>query len=151
VLEVGTRRILHWNVTEHPTAEWTAQQFRSFRTGDEPYRFIVHDRDAGFSPAVDNVCGAALEEFREFGKVLGGTSDATAIEMASALGELDGPLLLRIFIEEGQRTALHLADLLQWPAHFPDVPQPAGLLVILCITGKGDSWLSRLRRGRFRG
>src|SRR5262245_18112854 len=26
VLEVGSRRILHWNVTEHPTAEWTAQQ-----------------------------------------------------------------------------------------------------------------------------
>jgi hypothetical protein len=24
VLEVGTRRIRHWNVIEHPTAEWTA-------------------------------------------------------------------------------------------------------------------------------
>src|SRR5713101_2047449 len=28
VLDVGTRRILHWNVTDHPTADWTAQQFR---------------------------------------------------------------------------------------------------------------------------
>lgn len=28
VLEVGTHRIVHWNVTEHPTAEWTVQQFR---------------------------------------------------------------------------------------------------------------------------
>jgi hypothetical protein len=25
VLEVGTRRILHWNVKAHPTAEWTAR------------------------------------------------------------------------------------------------------------------------------
>jgi putative transposase len=55
VLEIGTRRIVHWNVTEHPTAEWTTQQFRSFLTGDEPYRFEVHDRDAMFSPAVDDV------------------------------------------------------------------------------------------------
>ena len=55
VLEIGTRRIVHWNATEYPTSEWTAQQFRSFRTGDEPYRFVVHDRDAVFSAAVDNV------------------------------------------------------------------------------------------------
>ena len=53
VVDIGTRRILHWNVTEHPTAEWTVQQFRSVLTGEEPYRFIVHDRDAAFSPAVD--------------------------------------------------------------------------------------------------
>jgi transposase InsO family protein len=28
VLDVATRRIVHWNVTEHPTAAWTVQQFR---------------------------------------------------------------------------------------------------------------------------
>jgi transposase InsO family protein len=54
MLDIGTRRILHWNVTAHPTAEWTVQQFRSVLTGEEPYRFIVHDRDAVFSPAVDD-------------------------------------------------------------------------------------------------
>jgi transposase InsO family protein len=53
VLDISTRRLVHWNVTEHPTAEWTAQQFRAFVTGDEPYRFVVHDRDAIFSGAVD--------------------------------------------------------------------------------------------------
>src|SRR3989442_15682325 len=34
VLEVGTRRILHWNVTDHSTADWTAQQFRMVMSGD---------------------------------------------------------------------------------------------------------------------
>ena len=51
VLDIGTRRMLHWNVTDHPTAEWTVQQFRSVLTGEDPYQFIVHDRDAVFSPA----------------------------------------------------------------------------------------------------
>ncbi len=53
--EIGTRRILHWNVTEHPTGEWPAQQFRSVLTGEEPYWFVVHDRDAVFSLTLDNV------------------------------------------------------------------------------------------------
>ena len=53
VLDIDTRRILHWNVTEHPTAEWTVQQFRACLTGDEPYRFIIHDRDAIYSSADD--------------------------------------------------------------------------------------------------
>jgi putative transposase len=54
VLEIGRRRILHWNATEPPTAEWTTQQFRSVLTGDDPYRFVVHDRDTVFSAAVDD-------------------------------------------------------------------------------------------------
>ena len=27
IMEVGSRRILHFNATRHPTAEWTLQQF----------------------------------------------------------------------------------------------------------------------------
>ena len=34
VLDVGTRRIVHWNLTEHPTADWTVQQFRGVVPGD---------------------------------------------------------------------------------------------------------------------
>jgi putative transposase len=33
VLDVGTRRIVHWNTTEHPTAGWTVQQFRAMCAG----------------------------------------------------------------------------------------------------------------------
>jgi hypothetical protein len=41
VLEVGTRRILHWNVTAHPTADWTGQQFRMIVPGDKGHRFVI--------------------------------------------------------------------------------------------------------------
>ena len=53
VLDVGTRRIVHWNVTEHPTADWTIQQCRTAITGETPHRFLIHDRDAIYAPAVD--------------------------------------------------------------------------------------------------
>jgi transposase InsO family protein len=52
-MEVGSRRILHTNVTAHPTAEWTIQQFREFLPFDHPYGILIHDRDSVFSAAVD--------------------------------------------------------------------------------------------------
>jgi putative transposase len=58
VLEVGTRRILHWNVTEHPTADWTAQQFRMIVPGDQAHRFVIHDRDTIYSDGVDHTLEA---------------------------------------------------------------------------------------------
>ena len=58
VLEVGTRRIVHFNVTEHPTAEWTAQQFRMLVPGDQVHRFVIHDRDAIYSDGVDRTLEA---------------------------------------------------------------------------------------------
>jgi hypothetical protein len=41
VIEHGARRLLHFNLTQHPTAQWTLQQLRevvSFRDG---YRYYV--------------------------------------------------------------------------------------------------------------
>jgi transposase InsO family protein len=53
MLDIGTRRIVHWNVTEHPTADWTIQQCRTAITGETGHRFLIHDRDAVYAPAVD--------------------------------------------------------------------------------------------------
>jgi putative transposase len=36
-------------VTLHPTAEWTLQQFRECVTGEDCYRFVIHDRDSIYS------------------------------------------------------------------------------------------------------
>jgi len=54
IMEIGTRRTLHFNVTQHPTAEWTLQQFRECVTGEEGYTFIIHDRDSIYSRELDS-------------------------------------------------------------------------------------------------
>ncbi len=52
-LEVGSRRLLHVNVTSHPTATWTLQQFREILPGPHAYRFVLHDRDSIYTPGLD--------------------------------------------------------------------------------------------------
>ena len=53
VMEIGSRRILHHNVTARPTAQWTLQQFREALPGDHPCCFLIHDRDSIFAKDVD--------------------------------------------------------------------------------------------------
>jgi transposase InsO family protein len=52
-LEIGSRRLLHFNVTEHPTAEWTLQQLREALSDDRNCRFLLHDRHKTFSASLD--------------------------------------------------------------------------------------------------
>jgi transposase InsO family protein len=53
LMEHATRRILHVNVTAHPTASWTLQQLREALPADHGYRFMLHDRDSSFSAQLD--------------------------------------------------------------------------------------------------
>ena len=53
ILELGSRQILHCNVTAHPTSEWTLQQFREALPEENPHCFLIHDRDAIFSEELD--------------------------------------------------------------------------------------------------
>jgi len=53
LLDIGTRRVVHWNLTDHPRSEWTIQQFRNGLPLGGTSRFLVHDRDGIFAPAVD--------------------------------------------------------------------------------------------------
>lgn len=54
LMEIATRRILHANVTVHPTSGWTLQQFREALADDNKHRFLIHDRDAIFSLGLDH-------------------------------------------------------------------------------------------------
>lgn len=53
IIEHSSRRLIHCNVTEHPTAEWTRQQLREAIPSDHPYQYLIHDRDCIFSADLD--------------------------------------------------------------------------------------------------
>jgi transposase InsO family protein len=53
VIEHASRKLLHVNMTAHPTAEWVIQQFREAIPANHTYRILIHDRDTIFSKAVD--------------------------------------------------------------------------------------------------
>jgi putative transposase len=48
VLAHNRRRVLHFNVTAHPTAAWTGQQLREAFPFDQLPRYLLRDRDAIF-------------------------------------------------------------------------------------------------------
>jgi len=63
VLAHDRRRILHFGVTAHPTAEWTAQQLRNAFPWDAAPRYLLRDRDGIFGDDfVKQVRNMGIEE-----------------------------------------------------------------------------------------
>jgi len=48
VIEHGRRRVLHFNVTRHPTADWVVQQLREAFPDAVRYRYAILDHDSKF-------------------------------------------------------------------------------------------------------
>ena len=53
VMEIGSRQILHHNVTGPSYSGMAAAAVPGSAAGDHPYRFVIHDRDRIFSADVD--------------------------------------------------------------------------------------------------
>ncbi len=51
-IDHGRRRVLHFNVTESPTARWVIQQLRETFPDEPAHRYMIYDNDAIFSSAV---------------------------------------------------------------------------------------------------
>jgi putative transposase len=54
VIEHGTRRLAHLNVTANPTADWTLQQLREVVGNGGGHRYLIHDRDQIFAKHLDD-------------------------------------------------------------------------------------------------
>ena len=47
IMELASRRVVHFNVTEHPTIEWVKQQVRNVCFEEQP-KFLIHDNDGKY-------------------------------------------------------------------------------------------------------
>ena len=50
ILSHDRRRVVHLNVTDHPTAAWTRQQIREAFPDETPPKYLVRDRDSRYGP-----------------------------------------------------------------------------------------------------
>jgi len=62
ILGHDRRRIVHTAVTAHPTAAWTAQQFREAFPWDQAPRYLIRDRDCAFQGVKAIVNAVGTEE-----------------------------------------------------------------------------------------
>ena len=134
VIGHATRRILHANVTAHPTAQWILQQLREAIPSHHAYHFLIHDRDGIFSQQLDqHVCHLGLRVL----KTPPQSPQANAI-YERVLGTLR-PECLDVLIP---LTENHLRRILQaWVRHYnegrphmslgPGIPQPPSSLPTL--------------------
>jgi transposase InsO family protein len=54
VIEHGTRRLAHVNVTTQPNAAWTLQQLRAVIADADAHKYLIHDRDSIFARHLDD-------------------------------------------------------------------------------------------------
>lgn len=57
-LDVGSRRVVHVNLTRHPTTAWTLQQFREVLAAPHASRFVLRNRDRVYSRWLDAAVAA---------------------------------------------------------------------------------------------
>lgn len=63
VLSHARRRVVHFNVTDHPTAEWTAQQIIEAFPWDTAPRYLLRDRDSIYGDSFrQRVTSTGIEE-----------------------------------------------------------------------------------------
>lgn len=65
ILAHERRRMVHFNITEHPTAKWTAQQIVDAFPWETAPRYLLRDRDSIYSAAFqDRVSRMGIEEVK---------------------------------------------------------------------------------------
>ncbi len=119
VLEHRRRKVLHFGVTEHPTAEWVGQQMvEAFTERDAP-RYLIRDRDASYGSAfrhriqslgIKEVITAPRSPWQNaFAERLIGSIRRECLDHVVVLNQRHLRRLLKIYLSYYHRSRTHLA------------------------------------------
>jgi putative transposase len=65
LIELGSRRVVHFGVTRSPTEEWAAQQLREATPFGEEPKYLIRDNDNKFGTMFDRVSkGTGIDVLR---------------------------------------------------------------------------------------
>jgi putative transposase len=138
------RRVAHVAVTEHPTAAWTAQQFREAFPWDDAPRYLIRDRDLAFAAVHTTADAMAITEVltaprspwqngvieRFIGSVRRECLDHVIIFTAAGLRRL-----LKGYVDYYERSRTHLALDKDTPDSRPVSPSGTGRIIAIPQVG----------------
>ena len=145
VLAHHRRRVVHFNVTEHPTALWTGQQMVEAFPEDTAPRYLLRDRDKIYgrdfrerirSLSIEEVLSAPASPWqRAYVERLIGSIRRDCLDHVIILGERHLRTILKSYLEYYHRSRTHLALAKDTPEPRAVQPPELGAVVELPALG----------------
>jgi putative transposase len=145
VLAHDRRRILHCNVTAHPTAEWTGQQLREAFPFEQLPRYLLRDRDAIFGDAFrgqvrdmgihEVLCTPRSPWQRAYVERVIGSIRRECLDHVLVFHETSLRCILRSYLDYYHRSRTHLSLGKDSPEPRSIQPEPLGRVVALPLVG----------------
>ena len=145
VLAHDRRRIVHCNVTAHPTAEWTGQQLREAFPFDQLPRCLLRDRDAIFGDAFrglvrdmgiqEVLCTPRSPWQRAYVERVIGSIRRECLDHVLVFHETSLRRILRSYLDYYHRSRTHLSLGKDSPEPRAIQPEPMGRVVALPQVG----------------
>jgi transposase InsO family protein len=145
VLAHDRRRILHFGVTAHPTAEWTAQQLREAFPWDTAPRYLLRDRDGIFGPdfvkqvramGIKQVLSAPRSPWqRAYVERVIGTLRRECLDHVIVINEESLRRILRLYLDYYHHSRTHLSLDKDTPESRPVQRPEAGRIVAIPEVG----------------
>jgi transposase InsO family protein len=160
VLAHERRRILHFAVTAHPTAEWTAQQMREAFPWDTAPRYLLRDRDRIFGQefekqvkamGIKQVLSAPRSPWqRAYVERVIGTIRRECLDHLIVFNERSLYRHLQRFVDYYHRSRTHLALNKDAPEPRPIQPPESGRICLDSGAGRAALQIRAARRIIFR-